>query len=53
MNVDAKILFIYFIFGHTGSLLLCVGFCYLWPVGFSLLWLLLSQSVGSRVGGLQ
>ena len=50
-------IFIYFIFGCIGSLLLCAGFSLvvasggyslLWCVGFSLQWLLLLQSTGSR-----
>ena len=37
-----------FIFGCAGSLLLCTGFLYLKWAGFSLQWLLLLQSTGSR-----
>ena len=46
-----------FIFGHVGSLLLCMGFLYLWCVGATLLfcaapslgWPLLLRCTGSRV----
>ena len=41
-----------FTFGCTGSSLLCVGFLWLRWAGFSLQWLLLLQSTGSRVRGL-
>ena len=49
----------YFIFGFTGSLLLCVGSLYLWPAGplllavagFSPRWLPLLWSTGSRCTG--
>ena len=53
---------ILFIYGHSGSLLLCEGFplvaasrgsSSLQWVGFSLRWLLLLQSTGSSVCGLQ
>ena len=37
-----------FLFGGSGALLLLVGFLYLQCVGFSLQWLLLLQSMGSR-----
>ena len=49
-----------FIFGYTGSLLLCTGFSLVamswgcssfWCVGFSLWWLLLLQNMGSRHPG--
>ena len=50
-----------FLFGYTGSSLLCAGFLslqqqagvtlWLQDAGFSLQWLLLSQDAGSRVGG--
>ena len=51
-----------FIFGCTGSLLMCAGFSLVvasggfssvWYAGFSLLWLLLFRSTGSRMRRLQ
>ena len=43
--------FIYFIFGCVGSSLLHTGFLQLWRAGFSLWWLLLLWSTGSRCTG--
>ena len=62
MSHFSKFLFIYFIFGCTGSSLLCRLFSscgergvapQLWYVGFSLRWLLLLWSTGSWVPRLQ
>ena len=44
-------LFYLFIFGCIVSLLLCTGFLQLWCAGFSLRWLLLLRSMGSRHAG--
>ena len=43
----------FFIFGCAGSLLLCAGFFRLWCASFSLSWLLVLRSTGSREFGLQ
>ena len=51
-------LFLFFIFGCAGSpqlslVAVSVGYSSLWYMGFSLRWLLLLRSIGSRAHGLQ